>query len=359
MIDQHYMQIALDLARKGIGKTSPNPAVGCVIVSGEEVIAEGWHKRCGGPHAERFALRQAGEKARGAVMYVTLEPCSHQGRTAPCVDQIIASGIRRVVIAMKDPNPLVCGRSIRKMRWAGIDVYVGCLEKEAKEINRPFCKYITSGIPFVTVKTAQTLDGKIATVSGQSRWISSARMRRHTHQLRNHYDAILVGINTVLKDNPALNPTARSKPWTKIVLDSRLRIPDNAKLFRDFSMIVVTTASAGKARIARLRKRGVDVLVCPARRGHISWKTLLKEFGKRGVTNILIEGGAKTIGHALKERCVDRMVTVISPKIIGDQSALSAVDGLKTRNVNTAVRLEVDRLQQVGSDWIFEGRVKY
>lgn len=360
MNDIDFMEQALDLARKGVGKTSPNPAVGCVIVKKGNVIGEGWHKKCGGSHAEIFALREAGENAFGATMYVTLEPCSHQGRTPPCVDQVIVSGVKRVVIAIKDPNPNVRGLSIKKMQWVGIDVEVGILEKEAKKLNRAFFKWITKGVPFVTVKTAQTLDGKIAAANGHSRWITSEQTRKYTHQQRNQFDAILVGINTALKDNPVLNPTLKSKPWTKIVLDSQLRIPLKMKLFKDFNTIVATTRNAPAKKIEMLENKGVRVIVCPSsKNGKVNIRTLLKELGKIGITNVLIEGGAKMVGVALKEKVVDRMITVISPKIIGDQNALSSVQGLNIVNVNKSVELDVEEVRQVGGDWIFEGKVKY
>lgn len=360
MTDINFMQHALDLARKGVGKTSPNPAVGCVIVKKGKVVGEGWHKKCGGPHAEIFALREAGKNAFGATMYVTLEPCSYQGRTPPCVDQVIASGVKRVVIAMKDPGPRVRGRSIKKMQWAGIDVQVGILEKEAKDLNRAFCKCIIKGIPLVTAKTAQTLDGKIAAANGHSKWITSAQARKYTHQQRDQFDAILVGINTVLKDNPELNPTLKSKPWTKIVLDSRLRISSNARLLKDFCTIVVATKKASAKKIKMLENKGVAVIVCPSdKNGQVNMTTLLKELAKMGITNVLIEGGAKVIGSALREKVVDRMIAVIASKIIGDQKALSSIEGLNIVNVNKAVELDIEEVRQVGGDFIFEGKVRY
>jgi diaminohydroxyphosphoribosylaminopyrimidine deaminase/5-amino-6-(5-phosphoribosylamino)uracil reductase len=359
MTDQYYMQLALELARKGLGKTSPNPAVGCVIVKKGKVIGQGWHKKCGGPHAEVFALAQAGAKANGAVMYVTLEPCAHQGRTPPCVDQVIASGIQRVVVAMKDPNPKVKGRAIQKMRWAGITVDAGCLEDAARQINRPFCKWIETGLPLVTVKIAQTLDGKTASSSGNSKWITSPAARACTHQMRDEFDAILVGVNTVLRDDPELNPVTKKNFWTKVVLDSRLRISLNAKLLKSFKTVVATTEKAPVSKIRRLQQQGVEVIVCPLKKDQVNLKMLLKELGKREITHVLIEGGAHVIGSALKERVVDRMIAVVAPKILGDQNALSAVSGLNILDVNKAIGLDVEAVREVGGDWVFEGVVKY
>lgn len=360
MTDHDYMNIALELARKGAGKTNPNPAVGCVIVKGDHIVGKGWHKKCGGPHAEIFALRQAGLQAKGATLYVTLEPCAHQGRTPPCVDAVIASGVKRVVVAMKDPFPKVRGRSIKKMIAAGINVQVGCLEHRARAINPGFCKWAIEGIPLVTVKTAQTLDGKTATVTGQSKWITSAKTRAHTRQLRDQFDAILVGVNTVLKDDPMLNPALTAKPWTKIVLDSWLRVPPHAKLFENFQTVVATTSKAPLTRITQLEKKGARVIVCPADgNGRVRWDSLLESLGKCGITNLLIEGGAKVIGSALKARAADRIITIVSPKIIGDQRAQSCVDGLNISNVNRAVQVDGMTARQVGGDWIFEGKIRY
>ena len=360
MTDIEYMQRALDLARKGIGKTSPNPAVGCVIVKDDKIVGEGWHKKCGGSHAEIFALKQAKEKAQDATMYVTLEPCSFQGKTPPCVDAVISAGLKRVVIAMKDPNPKVSGRSVRKMRAAGIEVHSGLLQQQAREINQPFVKWITSRIPLVTIKTAQTLDGKIAAVTGRSKWITSEAARKYTRRMRNGFDAILVGINTVLQDDPRLEPVLKTKPWTKVVLDSTLKIALNARILKTFKTIVFTTTKAPAAKIKQLRAKGIEVVVCSAaEEGRISFKTLLKELGKREITNVLIEGGARVIGNALKEHAVDRILTVIAPKILGDQQALSAVDGLNIVNVNKAVRIDVEKVHEAGGDWIFEGKVLY
>ncbi len=359
MTDQMYMRSALDLACHGLGKTSPNPVVGCVIVKRGRIVGQGWHQRCGGPHAEVLALRQAKEQARGAVMFVTLEPCFHQGRTPPCVDQVIASGIRRVVIAMEDPNPKVHGRSIKKMRWSGIEVVVGCLGDEARRINRPFCKWIQTGLPLVTVKIAQTLDGKSAAADGHSQWITSPLARRYTHQRRREFDAIIVGINTVLRDDPELNSSGRPPRWTKVVLDSRLRISEKARMLKQFHTLVATTSQASVAKIKRLRNQGVEVVIFPRSRGQVSLPAVLAELGRRELTNVLIEGGARVIGSALKERVVDRMMMVVAPKILGDHRALSAVEGLNILDVNKAVRVDVEHVKEIGGDWVFEGDVRY
>jgi len=357
--DLEFMEYALRLAEKGRGKTLPNPMVGCVIVKQGKIIGGGWHKRCGGPHAEIFALNQAKEKAVGATMYVTLEPCAHQGRTPPCVDRVISSGIKRVVIAAQDPNPLVRGRSVKKLKWAGVEVVTGILGEQANTLNKGFHKYITQNIPFVTAKIAQTLDGKVATSAGESKWITSAKTRLYARRQRDAFDAILVGINTVLKDDPQLNPDSKDKPWTKIVVDSSLKIPLTAKLFEKFSCIVATTRKASARKRSLLEKKGVSVVVCPSRAGQVDLKWLMRYLAAQEISNILIEGGSTVIGGALTLKIVDRMMIYMSPKIFGDRKALCSVAGLKVRHVQEALKLKNTRMTQIGDEFCVEGDVQY
>ncbi len=357
--DLEFMEYALRLAEKGRGKTLPNPMVGCVIVRQGKIIGEGWHKRCGGPHAEIFALNQVKERAAGATMYVTLEPCAHQGRTPPCVDRVISSGIKRVVIAAQDPNPLVRGRSVKKLKWVGVEVETGILGEQAKALNQAFHKYITQNIPFVTAKIAQSLDGKVATSTGESKWITSARTRLYARRQRDSFDAILVGINTVLKDDPQLNPNLKNKPWTKIVVDSSLKIPLTAKLLEDFPCIVATTRKAPARKKILLEKKEVRVVVCPSRAGKVDLKWLMRYLAGQEISSVLIEGGSTVIGGALALGIVDRMMIYMSPKIFGDRQAMGSVGGLKVRRVQEALKLKNTRITQIGDEFCVEGEVQY
>jgi len=359
MADQSFMHRALTLALKAKGRTSPNPIVGAVLVKGGKVIARGWHHRCGADHAEVVALKQAGRSARGAKMYVTLEPCFHFGRTAPCVDRIIESGIKEVVIGMKDPNPLTNGKSIVKLRRAGIKARIGILSMESAQLNEVFIKYIKTRMPFVVAKCAQTIDGKIATATGDSKWITSKQTRQHARQLRDQFDAIMVGINTVLKDNPRLNGV-KKKNLKKIILDSSLRVSPKATIFssgKASDCFVVTTGKASKAKIKLLEKKGVNVLIVPQSREKILLKWLLKELAEQDITSVLIEGGANVIGSALKEKVVDKMHIYIAPKIFGDSNALNSIIGLNVRNIKQSLKLYDVSLKQLTEDIFVEGYV--
>lgn len=262
MTDLDYMKLAYKLAQKGRGKTSPNPMVGAVLVKANKVIAQGWHARCGADHAEVMVFKKAGQRARGAKLYVTLEPCYTVGRTPPCVNAVVANQIKEVIIGTKDPNPQTHGKSIQKLRRAGINTRVGFLRSELESLNEAFFKYQKYRMPFVTAKCAQTLDGKIATVTGDSKWITSKKTREFSRKKRNEFDAIIVGINTVLKDNPSLNPSLKTKRLKKIIIDSSLRIPMNAKLFRNTKpedCILATTDQASSRKIKMLANRGFRV----------------------------------------------------------------------------------------------------
>jgi len=359
MTDIDYMKHALALAVKAKTTASPNPMVGSIIVRGNRLIAEGWHRRCGTAHAEVVALQKAGHQAKGAKLYVTLEPCFHYGRTPPCVDQIIQTGIKAVIIAMKDPNPLTHGKSIAKLKKAGIKVKVGILRREAERLNEAYIKYVTEGTPFVVGKCAQSLDGKIATAQGQSQWITSEPTRQYARKIRDEFDAILVGINTVLKDNPQL--TGHSKQLKKIVLDSTLKISLKAKLFEgtaEGQCSVAVTSKASERKINLLEKRGVQVIMCPQKNGKINLKWLLKYLAKQEIMSILIEGGARVMGTALKEKVIDKMYMYIAPKIMGDQNALSSVAGIKINHVNKSILLKNIELDKIGEDILVVGNIK-
>lgn len=362
--DLKYMTRAYHLAMKGRGRTSPNPMVGAVVVKNGRVIGEGWHARCGGPHAEVMAIRQAGARVKASTLYVTLEPCFHQGRTPPCVDLIIQSDIRTVVVGVKDPNPLTGGKSLVKLRRAGITVRTGPLKDALMRLNENFGKYITQGVPFVTAKTAQTLDGKIATATGESKWITSKECRREARRIRNNFDAIMVGVNTVLADDPELAPSRRTKRWFKVILDSRLRISPRARLIRTAGRhtvcIIATTEQAAASRIERLRKTGVEVLVCPSRNGMVDMRFVMRYLaGQREVTSVLLEGGAQMIGRALQERLVDKVHVYTAPILFADREAQDAFAGLTTKRIRQAVQIKNMELRRIGPDWTFLGYLHY
>ncbi|HSR11059.1 MAG TPA: bifunctional diaminohydroxyphosphoribosylaminopyrimidine deaminase/5-amino-6-(5-phosphoribosylamino)uracil reductase RibD, partial [Thermodesulfobacteriota bacterium] len=311
--DEKYMRLAMALARKGLGRTSPNPVVGAVVVRGNKVVGRGFHHRAGGPHAEVLALRQAGKKSKGATLYLNLEPCNHFGRTPPCTRSIVDSGIRRVVAGMKDPNPLVAGKGFAFLRRQGIRVDVGVLGAECRELNAPFEKFITTGMPFVTLKSAVSLDGKAGTRSGESRWVSCPDSRAYVHRLRSRADAVMVGINTVLKDDPMLNVRIpgeenRRQPL-RVIVDSRLRLPPACKLVttaRAIPTLVATTAAAPPSQVERLKRSGVEVVAAKkAAGGSVSLRALMKELGRRGIISVLMEAGPGLAAGALREKIVD------------------------------------------------------
>ena len=360
MSNNEFMQMALDLAVQAKGFTSPNPMVGAVVVKGNRMIATGWHKRCGSDHAEIVALKKAGARSRGAKLFVTLEPCFHYGRTPPCVDKVIDSGIREVVIGMVDPNPLTRGKSIAKLRRAGIKVKVGVLRPAAERINEIFIKYMRSKMPFVAAKCAQTLDGKIATVTGESKWITSSKTRDYARRIRDEFDAILVGVNTVLRDDPRLNGTKKTKRLKKIVLDSSLQTPLTARLFkgiRPADCVIAVTRKASSAKIKQFQNKGVRVIICPVKDGHVDLKWLLKALAKEEITSILMEGGAHVIGSALKQKLVDKLYIYVAPKIIGDQDALSSVVGINTVNIGRSIRLKDLTSRNISQDILLTGYV--
>lgn len=354
-VEEKFMRRALTLAVKGKGRTSPNPMVGCVIVKGGRVISEGWHKFCGGDHAEVVALKRAGKKARGATMYVTLEPCSHWGRTPPCVEAIIKAGIKKVVVAMIDPNPVNNGKSLMLLRKAGLDVVTGICRETAGELNAVFFKYITRRLPFVVAKSAQTLDGKIATRSGDSKWITSQETREYAKRKRNAFDAILVGVETILSDDPVLD--APAKLIRKVIVDSRLRTPAKARILKasgPAQVIIATTKRARRSSREVLERAGARVVVCPAKEGRVDLKWLFKELAKEGIASILIEGGATVIGSALRAGLIDRLHVYIAPKIVGDERAKSAVARLDVMEIAKAFQFEIGAVHRIGKDVFLE-----
>jgi diaminohydroxyphosphoribosylaminopyrimidine deaminase/5-amino-6-(5-phosphoribosylamino)uracil reductase len=362
--DEKYMRLALGLARRGWGKTRPNPMVGAVVVRGKAVVGEGYHHRAGEPHAEVLALRQAGKRAKDATLYLNLEPCDHFGKTPPCTQAILKAGIRRVVAGMRDPNPLVSGRGFRRLRKAGVKVEVGLLEGECRELNAPFCKFISTGKPFIILKAAVSLDGKAATKSGDSRWISGDVSRKHVHRLRSAVDAVMVGIGTVRKDDPLLNvrlPGRKNlRHPLRIIVDSRLRIPADSRIVRtaaEFPTLVAATSSVPLKRIDRLKKKRVGVLVVRKnRQGRVSLGALLKELGCRGIQSILLEGGPTLNASAWKEKIVDRVLLFVAPKVIGGRETPGVVGGEGVRKVKDARRVEVLRVRRAGPDLMIEAK---
>ncbi|MGN7469417.1 bifunctional diaminohydroxyphosphoribosylaminopyrimidine deaminase/5-amino-6-(5-phosphoribosylamino)uracil reductase RibD [Brevibacillus sp. SAFN-007a] len=340
--DRRFMALALELARSAHGQTSPNPLVGAVLVNNGAVVGMGAHLRAGEPHAEVHALRMAGEKAAGATLYVTLEPCSHFGKTPPCADAVVAAGIRRAVIATLDPNPLVAGKGVEKLRAAGVEVLVGVGEAEAKRLNEVFFHYITTRRPFVTLKTASTLDGKIASVTGHSRWITGERARVEVHELRRQHDAILVGVGTVLADDPLLTARQGDKLYgrqpVRIVLDSQLRTPLTARVIEnaDAPTWMFTTEAAPAQKRAALAEKGVRLFVAS---GQISVENVLDTLGECGITSLLVEGGQAVNGAFLQARAIQKIISYVSLKLIGGSGAPTPIGGQGLAMMDQAVRL--------------------
>ncbi len=347
------MRRALALARRGLGKTSPNPAVGAVLVRKGRVLGEGWHKRAGGPHAEVFALR--GVNAHGATLYVTLEPCSTWGRTPPCTEAIVAAGVKRVVVAARDPNPRHNGRGLKVLRDAGIRVEAGLLAGEAAGMNAGFNQWITTGMPLVIAKAGMSLDGKIATRTGDAKWITGEAARREGHRLRARVDAILVGTNTVVRDDPELtvrHGVRGQQPW-RVVLDARGRVSRTAKVFRDEGRrrtLVLTTSLSSVAWRRYLSGKGVEAIVLPHKRGRIDLRAALKALGRREITSMLVEGGGELLGSLFDARLVDRVALFYAPMIIGGRGAVAAVAGKGVARIGKAVRLRDCRWRRVGKD---------
>ena len=322
MTDPHtqFMGRALTLARKGVGRTSPNPAVGCVIVRDGVIVGEGWHRKAGTPHAEVHALAMAGEAARGADLYVTLEPCSHHGRTPPCADALVAAGVGRVFVGMVDPNPRVSGQGIARLREAGISVTVGVREDECRCLVEAFVKHVTTGLPFVVLKSALTLDGKTATSSGDARWITCEQSRRAVHRLRSRVDAIMVGSGTVLADDPELTVRmVRGRDPLRVVVDSGLRIPETARLLSLTSAAptLIATCSKDEARIRSLSRPGVEILRCRETAGQVDLTDLLRQLGGRGVQTLLLEGGETLAGAMLRQGQIDKFLFYLAPRLVG------------------------------------------
>lgn len=341
-----FMQRALDLARQAKGRTSPNPLVGAVVVKDGKVIGEGYHQKAGTPHAEVHALNAAGENAKGATLYTNLEPCCHWGRTPPCTAAVINAGIAHVYVAEVDPNPSVAGKGVHQLQNAGINVHVGVCEQEASDLNEVHRKYIQTGKPFVILKTAMSLDGKIATASGESQWITSEASRQRGHEVRDVVDAVLVGRGTVERDNPSLTTRlhdTEGQDATRIVLDSRGRTCPDARIFNaesEAGVIVAVTAEAPAENVDALEKAGAEVITVPAVHSKVCFKRLMEILGKREITSVLIEGGGEINASAIAAGVVDKVMCFVAPKFIGGQDAPGPIGGIGIRSLADAVNLQ-------------------
>ena len=348
------MRRALALAERGWGRVSPNPLVGCVLVRDGLVVGEGWHEGPGTPHAEVVALNRAGERARGATLYTSLEPCVHYGRTPPCTGAIVRAGIARVVVSATDPNPMVDGRGLRTLREAGVDVLEGVRVGEAERLNEAFAKHVRTGMPFVTWKAALSLDGKVAARDGSSRWITGEEARADAHRLRGSADAIVVGAGTALADDPALtvrDPAYRGRPPTRVLVDARGRVDEGRALFDDAApTIVATTELASRARRDAWLAAGAEVLVFESEDERVPLPALLNDLGKRDVQGVLLEGGPTLAWSAVERGLVDKLVVYLAPKLVGGADAAGALGGEGFWPISEALPVRIRSVERVGED---------
>lgn len=363
-MDIKYMSRALELAKKGIGYTNPNPLVGAVIVKQNRIIGEGYHKAYGNHHAEVNAFLNATEDVKGATMYVNLEPCSHYGKTPPCAQTIVEKGIKKVIIGMKDPNPLVAGKGIIILKEAGIEVVTGVLEEEGKKLNEIFIKYITTKLPFVIMKTAMTLDGKIATRINDSKWITGELSRKYVHELRHRMAGIMVGIGTVIADDPSLTTRfedGRGSDPIRIIVDSSARIPLEAKVLNtksDAKTIIAVTDKAKEEKLKMLEEKGAEIISTPSKNGRVDLKILMKELGERRIDSILLEGGSELNYAALDECIVDKVTAFVAPKIIGGNASKTPVGGQGKAYMEDAINLHCIDIDRFGDDIMIEAYFK-
>lgn len=357
------MKRALELSQKAQGFVNPNPLVGAVIVKDNRIIGEGYHEYFGGPHAEVNAFANAIEDVEGATMYVTLEPCSHYGKTPPCADAIVQNKIAKVVIGMKDPNPMVSGRGIEILRSNGIEVTIGVMDKEIKKTNEIFIKYITEKKPFCIMKTAMTMDGKIATSIGDSKWISNEKSRKYVHELRQKVMGIMVGIGTVLADDPELTTRRQgviSKNPIRIIIDSKAKIPLEAKVLKcddTTKTIIVTTEFAKESKIEAIKQKGAEVIVTQSKNGWVNLKELMMILGNKGIDSILLEGGSTLNFSAIEADIVDKVITFIAPKIFGGTSGKNSVGGKGIEHVKDSIKLRDTEVTRFDEDIMIEAYV--
>lgn len=356
-MDSEYMKRAILLAENGIGRVNPNPLVGAVVIRDGRIIGEGWHQAYGQAHAEVNAINNAeanGETVGGATVYVNLEPCCHYGKTPPCTELLIWKQVKRVVIGMFDPNPLVAGKGAQRLREAGIAVEVGLLEPECRKLNEVFCRFIESGRPFVVLKAAMSLDGKIAAPSGESKWITEEEARRDVHLLRNRYSAIMTGVETVIRDDPELTCRVEGgRNPARIILDSRLRIPLDSKVLSDQQSnrtVIACTEEAPPEKTSELEARGAKVLLCRSRNGRIDLEHLTEQLGRLSIDSVLLEGGAAVNDSAFSQGIVDKLILYIAPKIIGGEKSKTVVGGHGIERLDQAYPLEIESMERVGED---------
>jgi diaminohydroxyphosphoribosylaminopyrimidine deaminase/5-amino-6-(5-phosphoribosylamino)uracil reductase len=366
--DKHekFMRVALGLARKGRGKTSPNPAVGAVIVRKGQVVAEGFHRKAGAPHAEVEALNRLGGKARqGDTLYVTLEPCNHYGRTPPCTQAILEKRIRKVVVGMRDPNPCVTGGGCDYLSGQGVEVVTGVLEAECRRLNEWFVTYVTQGRPFVIAKTAMTLDGWTATSTGHSRWVTNERSRDWVHRLRDQVDGILVGVGTVMADDPVLNTRLKKRKGrdpVRIIVDTHLRTPPSARvlnLAHGSETLIAVSEELPSRRLRRIERRGVSFLMCPKKEGRIDLKALMDGLGRRSITSVLLEGGASLMGAMIRERLVDKFCIFKAPKILGGNDGRPMALGQGPSRMDESIPLKDVQVRRFGDDILVTGYPEY
>jgi diaminohydroxyphosphoribosylaminopyrimidine deaminase/5-amino-6-(5-phosphoribosylamino)uracil reductase len=354
-----FMRRALNLAKRGYGFVNPNPLVGSVIAKDGSIVAEGYHQRFGGPHAEVHAIGKLTENTGDLTLYVNLEPCSFTGKTPPCTDLIIRTGIKKVVTAMEDPNPRISGKGIEILRENGVDVTTGVLEEDARKLNETYVKYITTRLPFCTLKVATTLDGRIAAPGGRSQWISCERSRKLVMDLRHRYSAVMTGAGTVISDNPRLTDRSGSrekKDPFRIILDSRGRIPAGARIFDavDQKTILATTGKAPREHLARLEQKGIRIVVCPEKDDHVDLAFLLQEMGRSGIDSILVEGGSILNYSLLSGGLADKYIFFVAPILLGGREAMPSFGGKGAERLEDAWKVRIENIKQLGRDVMIE-----
>lgn len=359
-----YMERAIELAKKGAGYTKSNPLVGAVIVKENKIIGEGYHQYFGGPHAEVNAFNNATESVEGATMYVTLEPCSHYGKTPPCANTIVEKKISKVVIGMMDPNPTVAGNGIKILKENGINVVTDVLKDEVENLNEIFIKYITSKVPFIILKTAMTLDGKIASYSGDSKWITNEESRNYVHEIRHRVSSIMVGVNTVLVDNPKLTTRLNNMKGIdpiRIIVDTTAKIPLDSNVLNSDSKsktIIATTEKADKEKLKTLKEKKAEIIITPLKNNKVDLNYLIKKLGEQGIDSILLEGGSTLNYSALKEGIVDKVVSFIAPKIIGGTNAKTPVGGHGIEHITDAITLKDIQISKFKEDIMLQGYLR-
>ena len=361
--DEKYMAVALELAEKGRGKVEPNPMVGAVLVKDGIIAGKGYHPIFGGAHAEIHAIHEGGTNCKGATLYVSMEPCAHYGKTAPCVDAIIKAGITKIVAAVLDPNPITSGKGIQKLKEAGIEVVVGVLEMQAKRLNVPFFKLMQKGLPYITVKWAMSIDGKIATHTGESRWITSDESRKYVHKIRGQMDGILVGIDTVMRDDPLLTCRIEGgRNPKRIVVDSHALLPVNSRLLSTINegeIIVAVSTNAPWNRVEKLEQPGCKIVQTQDMNGRVDLKELFQRLGDMKLTNILVEGGSRVITSVIENQLADRVMVFVAPIIIGGAGAKSPVLGTGINKISEAAKINEIEIKRFSNDIVIEGTLKY